>query len=88
MIKHFKSAVATAVVLGATLAVAAPSFAAEKHAKTPTCTQEAKKSGLKDKKEIHAYVKECKAKRAEAKKAKKHAAQKMETMKAGEAKGK
>ena len=83
MIKQFKSAVMTAVVLGATLSVAAPSYAGEKHQKVPSCTQEAKKAGLKDSKEIRAYVKDCKHKRAEAKK---HAGKKTEAMKAGGAK--
>ena len=87
MIKQLKSAVVAAVVVSATLGVAAPSYAA-KH-KTPSCTQEAKKAGLKEQKKIHAYVKECTAKRAAAKKhAKKAAAPKAEAMKAEENKAK
>ena len=74
MIKQFKTAVAAAVVL--TAAVAFPVYAADTAAapkKPVSCTKEAKNSGLTDKKEIKAYVKECSHKRAEARKAaKKH----------------
>jgi len=74
MIKQFKAAVAAAVVL--TAAVASPVYAGDTAAaskKAVSCTKEAKSSGLKDAKEIKAYVKTCKHKRAEARKAaKKH----------------
>ena len=74
MIKQFKTAVAAAVVL--TAAVAFPVYAADTAAapkKPVSCTKEAKSTGLTDKKEIKAYVKECSHKRAEARKAaKKH----------------
>lgn len=68
MITQFKKAVLTAVVLGAAVSMASPAFAAEGAKKHVSCTTEAKHAGMKGSKEIHKYVKECKQKRAMAKK--------------------
>jgi hypothetical protein len=70
MIKQLKTAAVTAVVLGVALSVSTPVYAKKHH--TPSCTTEAKKAGIKGAKEIHAYVKECKKKRAAARRAAKH----------------
>ncbi len=74
MIKQLKMSVVTAAALSAMVAIASPAFAADSAGapkKAVSCTQEAKDSGLTDPKEIKAYAKKCKHKRAEAKKHKK-----------------
>lgn len=67
----------SAAVIASFILAGSPVVAANAATKTPhkmTCTQEAKHAGLKDKKEIHAYVKKCLAeRRAAARKAREHA---------------
>ncbi|MEJ2382083.1 MAG: hypothetical protein P8076_13040 [Gammaproteobacteria bacterium] len=69
MIKQFKTAVVTAIVVGMMGSVASPVYAAEKAKRPVSCRQEAKKAGITDKKELRKYEKECKHKRYEARKA-------------------
>lgn len=52
----------------ATLSYAADAAKAEKATKPLTCKQEAKKAGISDKKELAAFVKQCKQERKQAKK--------------------
>lgn len=69
MIKQFKTAVVSAIVVGMMASVASPVYAADKAKRAVSCRQEAKKAGVTDKKELRKYEKECKHKRYEARKA-------------------
>jgi len=69
MIKQFKTAVVTSIVVGMMGSVAFPVHAADKAKRAVSCRQEAKKAGITDKKELRKYEKECEHKRYEARKA-------------------
>jgi hypothetical protein len=71
MIKQFAKLL---IVAGALSVAALPNVSA---AKEPSCTQEAKKAGIKGKAEVKKYVHECLEKRKAAKKAMKEEKKKM-----------
>lgn len=61
MIKQFAKLLIVASALS--FAAMPVSFASEKAAKTPSCKEQAKKAGIKDKAEKQKFVKECEEKK-------------------------
>lgn len=67
MIKQFAKLLIVASALGL-VAQPVSVFAAEKAAKQPSCKEEAKQAGIKDKAEMKKFVNDCKETRKAAKK--------------------